>query len=859
MADAIDYAHGKGIVHRDIKPENILMSGDGAVVTDFGLARAVDNAGGTKLTDTGLALGTALYMSPEQGLAQRVDGRTDVYALGCVVYELLVGDPPFTGRTAQAIIARRLSEPVPSIRVVRETVPASVERAITRALARIPADRFATAGAFVDELTRPDTTGWSRRKVTAAFGVIALLIAAAVIWQLRPGSPVAAASVIAVLPVSTAPAADTALDVLGKTLVSTIAADLGQVSGMRTVDVRSVLGTAADSAVTGFAPAARAIGRRLGAHSVLQSQMRSMGATVSLDVRLLAADSSSDTLAVASVAAPRDSIFALTDSIAFSILRQTWRHGTPPTPSVASVTTHSMAALSAFMEGERLSTDAQWGDAVQAYDAAFKLDTAFWLAAWRHNQAQSWMAGEPDVSEEFQRKYEAHVASFGERDRALIAAEATMATAPFEMHLQRFKRIADAYPSDWAAIWPYADHLVHGGPLVGHPATEAMAALSRTVSLNPRLVNGWLHLLQVSAALDSAQAIASWQALTRPGSDDSMFAMLPVLIRLGFTTEPGAVAALADSIAAVASKSQQPGFHFGPVIAVARNGAPGAEVVLIRDMMRRDTKGTYLRLNRRSLARAWGARGQWDSALAVLDAPGTAAQMSPVQTFCTAVAGAWLGELDSATAIARHAAAVRYRPDTAVSAAERTRAVACEAVLALVRHDREGLREAHAALTQSGVDSSRFVERSVAAFDRLLAGDRRTAGDSLAALDLEASEPDLVAPRDVFARSVDHLLGAQLLLEQGDTARAAKLLWWHQADIPASASTDITVLDWFAPAAYLQSARIADRQHHTPDAIAGYREFLRRHDLMTPATRGSITEARSALARLFGIAGTAGQ
>jgi len=175
-----------------------------------------------------------------------------------------------------------------------------------------------------------------------------------------------------------------------------------------------------------------------------------------------------------------------------------------------------------------------------------------------------------------------------------------------------------------------------------------------------------------------------------------------------------------------------------------------------------------------------------------------------------------------------------------------------------VRHDRAGLRDAHVALTQSGVDSSHFVDRSVTAFEHLLAGDRRAAGDSLAALDLDASETDILAPRDAFARSVDHLLGAQLLLEHGDTARSAKLLWWHEADIPASSGSDVAILEWFAPAAYLQSARIADREHRTPDAIAGYREFLRRHDVMTPATRGSITEARNALARLFGIADTAG-
>ncbi len=858
VADAIDHAHSKGIVHRDIKPENILLSGGRAVVADFGIARALDNAGGTKLTDTGLALGTAAYMSPEQSLAQAVDGRTDVYALGSVVFESLVGDPPFSGRTTQAIIARRLAEPVPSIRVVRENVPANVERAVHRALARTAADRFTTAGAFVAAMLAPDTTARSRFFVrAAAIAAAVMLIAAAAIWWLRPGSPAAAASVIAVLPVSTAPATDTALVVLGQNLVSTIAADLGQVRGVRTVDVRREAGAAVDSAAMGFAPTAREIGRRVGARSVLQAEMRGVGTTVRLDVRLLAADSSNDTLAVATITAPRDSIFALTDSIAFSILRQTWRHGTPPSPSLASVTTHSMAALSAFLTGERLAAADHWSDAVQAYDAAFKLDTTFWLAAWRHNQAQQWIPGEPDLSDAFQRKYEAHVATFGERDRQLIAGEATSATEPYAMHLQHFERIADADSSDWAAIWPYADHLVHGGPLIGHPATEAMAALIRTVTLNPRLMNGWQHLLSVSAMLDSTWALKAAHALTGLGDDDPTLAITPMEIRLLFSAEPAAARALVDSIAASASGSPAPAMHIQPAVILGLRGSPGAEVALIRELMHRDADGKFLPRYRQTMAWAWGARGMWDSALAAVDVPPAATRTSPAEAFCTAVAGTWLGELDSTAAIARQAAAVRYRADTAASAAERTRSIACEAVLALVRHDRGALRDARAALKQPGVDSSRFVDRSVAAFDHLLAGDRRAAGDSLAALDLDATETELLGPRDAFARSVDHLLGAQLLLERHDTARAVKLLWWHQADIVGMFS-DLAVTEWFAPAAYLQAARIADEEHRKADAIAGYRQFLRRHDTATPATQESINAARNALARLFGIAATTG-
>ena len=153
VANALSYAHSRDVVHRDVKPENILLSNGEAVVADFGIAGAIDAAGGGKLTRTGLVLGTPAYMSPEQGAGERaLDGRSDVYSLGCVLYEMLAGEPPFTGPTGQAIIAKRFTDPVPSARRVRETVPLPMDQAIAKALARVPADRFATTHQFAEAL-----------------------------------------------------------------------------------------------------------------------------------------------------------------------------------------------------------------------------------------------------------------------------------------------------------------------------------------------------------------------------------------------------------------------------------------------------------------------------------------------------------------------------------------------------------------------------------------------------------------------------------------------------------------------------------------------------------------------------------
>jgi tRNA A-37 threonylcarbamoyl transferase component Bud32/TolB-like protein len=156
VADALGYAHSQGLVHRDIKPENILFQAGHAVVSDFGIARAVSSASGARLTETGLAVGTPAYMSPEQAAGdQDIDARSDLYGLGCVLYEMLSGDAPYTASTPQALIAKKLAEPTPRISVVRETVPASVEAALVKALEKTPADRFATAQQFVEALTAP--------------------------------------------------------------------------------------------------------------------------------------------------------------------------------------------------------------------------------------------------------------------------------------------------------------------------------------------------------------------------------------------------------------------------------------------------------------------------------------------------------------------------------------------------------------------------------------------------------------------------------------------------------------------------------------------------------------------------------
>src|SRR6266699_3707916 len=193
-AESLGYAHQHGVIHRDVKPENLLLSTDGStLVADFGIARPWNETGG--LTDTGLVVGTPGYMSPEQAAGERtLDARSDVYALGCVLYEMLAGELPFSGPNAQAILAKRLSEPVPRVGTTRD-VPVAVEQTVSRALARVPADRFATAAEFLRALQGVE---WPRHRrvisrmwVPAVALVLVLVAVSAVLVRSRGGAAAA--------------------------------------------------------------------------------------------------------------------------------------------------------------------------------------------------------------------------------------------------------------------------------------------------------------------------------------------------------------------------------------------------------------------------------------------------------------------------------------------------------------------------------------------------------------------------------------------------------------------------------------------------------------------------------------------
>ncbi len=354
VADALDYAHRRGIVHRDIKPENILLAEGHAVVTDFGIARAVSAAGGERLTQTGGAIGTPMYMSPEQADGEPdLDGRSDIYSLGCVLFEMLTGEPPFTGPSSLAIMARRWVQTPPRVRTVRTEVPEAVDQALNRALARAPADRFPTAAAFADALA---TTG---------SGVGSLPHG-------RIGPALDDPSIV-VLPFVNL-SADKETEYFSDGMTDEIINALAQIQGLR------VVARTSSFVFKGRDVDAREIGERLRVRTLLEGSVRKAGERIRITAQLvntvdgyhLWSNTYERTLA---------DVFAVQDDLARSIagaLRRTV--GRLESGPVVKPSTGNLEAYTLYLRGHyswNKRTPEGWRAAIEEFERAIALDPQF--------------------------------------------------------------------------------------------------------------------------------------------------------------------------------------------------------------------------------------------------------------------------------------------------------------------------------------------------------------------------------------------------------------------------------------------------------------------------------------------------
>ncbi len=398
VASALSYAHSHDVVHRDIKPENILLSGGEAVVADFGIARAITRAAGSGLTEAGIPVGTPAYMSPEQAsAAQAVDGRSDIYSLGCVLYEMLAGEPPYTGSSAQVVIAKRFTDPVPSVRRLRDTIPPAIDGAVSKALGKAPADRYVTAAQFAEALTSSGAPSVRLRRsarrllaagaVTAALGAI---VVAVLRWRAGVG-PVLDPNLVAVAPFDVL---GPKLDLWHEGLVDLLSRNLDGAGPLRTISPTVVVrhwSGRADRA------SAEELGRRTGARLTVFGNIVGAGLdTVRISASILDAASGN----VVAQVERRDltaRMDRLADSLTVALLRELGQTRPIAAVRLSSFGSTNLSALREFLQGEHFFRGLALDSALAHYRRAVGADTTFAPALRRIYQVMWWQGHQDSV------------------------------------------------------------------------------------------------------------------------------------------------------------------------------------------------------------------------------------------------------------------------------------------------------------------------------------------------------------------------------------------------------------------------------------------------------------------------------
>ena len=509
VAEALDFAHGHGVVHRDIKPENILLFRGEAMVADFGIALATDTADQDRLTQTGLSLGTVTYMSPEQALGgTRLDGRTDIYSLGCVVYEMLAGEPPYTGPTPQAVVAKRLTGAPPPLAAVRD-VPEALERAIHRALARNPADRFPAARDFAralaDAVTSPATASPAptvpakavrpaRRgfpKVAAAAALLALVVVLGLAWLAvarRSVSAPASDSRVAVLPFAVPGAGKFGYLVEG--MVDLLSRNLNGVGEQVTVDPGRVMSALEGGEKRGVQDAERGmlIARRLGAGRYILGSVHAAGGHLRIQAQLYEEGTGAPRpIAQASAEGDSTALFDLVDRLSAQLLVSADRGQGARLAQTAAVTTTSLPALKAYLDAERNLRAAEFDSAVAGFQAATALDSSFALAHYRLAVAAAWTGRSGLLAPSISRAL-GLASRLGERDRALLAAFAEVARGVPDTAERRYREILEKYPDDLEARFQLANVLFSYNAPRGRPPGEAREHYDRVLQVDPKFI-----------------------------------------------------------------------------------------------------------------------------------------------------------------------------------------------------------------------------------------------------------------------------------------------------------------------------------------------------------------------------------
>ncbi|MGH7693376.1 MAG: serine/threonine-protein kinase, partial [Gemmatimonadaceae bacterium] len=395
VADALQYAHERGVIHRDVKPENILLAADHALLADFGIAQALAvSRGDERLTVSGMSLGTPGYMAPEQAAAGTVDSRADLYSLGLVGWEMLAGEAPFKG-DAQSVLTAHLTKPAPSLRAVRPETPQALTTAVARALEKDPAARFNSAAEFRDALeVAPSHYApvVSRRTIGGLALAVALAAVALVTWRVTRSTDASVldSNVIAVAPFDVH---DAELSFWREGLADIIARNLDGAGPLRaippTIVVRRWQGLA-------DAASARTLGNRTGAGLALFGALTRAGRdSVRLRASLLDV-AAGRTIQEVDLRDDAEHVDRLADSTAVWLLRELGRTRSVGAARLTSIGSRSIPALKAFLRGEQQYRKGFMDSAHAEYERASTLDTTFGLAFNRLAETIGWLGSDTD-------------------------------------------------------------------------------------------------------------------------------------------------------------------------------------------------------------------------------------------------------------------------------------------------------------------------------------------------------------------------------------------------------------------------------------------------------------------------------
>ncbi len=517
VASALDYAHGHGVVHRDIKPENILLSGPHAIVADFGIARAVNVASGASGTATGIVVGTPAYMSPEQAAGETLDGRSDQYSLGCVIYEMLSGAAPFAGTTPRELMARHAIEPVPALSSVSPNLPPGLSQGLARALEKNPASRWPTSSALAVSLEGTATPAGAttpvplppvgrptRIRTLAAFGIVAAIALGVGFWVLRtrsapPAPPPPPATSGAAMAIAVLPFAISGSDTLGLSegLVGLLGTKLDGAGDLRVVDPRALLSHLAQEPPARLGPdQGSAVARHFGARLYVLGDVVQIPGRLRLSAAMYAPDRG-DPIARAEAAGDVGKLFELVDELTAQLLAG-WSGRESRVSGIAAVTTSSLPALKAYLEGEAALRDARFDEAIDGFQRAIATDSTFALAWYRLSVAGEWLTRD-DLAGPAAERAAQLAGRLPERERRLLEAMRLGRRGAFNEALTRYQAIISTYPEDLEAWIQLGELEFHFGPWRARSVSQSRGTWERVLALDPSQIAARVHLARIAA------------------------------------------------------------------------------------------------------------------------------------------------------------------------------------------------------------------------------------------------------------------------------------------------------------------------------------------------------------------------